>query len=69
MSNSSTEANNEDAMNAMKTIEEQKTPKLIRILTVCAYLFTVSLAAIALSVYYIFLWDPKITPSQVPKKH
>lgn len=34
--------------------------KLIRILTVCAYLMLVSSTAVMLSLYYIFFWDPKI---------
>lgn len=32
--------------------------KLIRFFTVIAYIFAVSLAAIVLSLYYFFLWDP-----------
>ncbi|GFT64700.1 uncharacterized protein NPIL_299351 [Nephila pilipes] len=34
--------------------------KLIRLLTVMAYVFSVSLGAIVLSLYYVFLWDPQI---------
>lgn len=34
--------------------------KCIRIITVCAYLFAVSFAAIVLSLYYLFMWDPQI---------
>ncbi|XP_066998469.1 putative transmembrane protein INAFM2 isoform X2 [Anabrus simplex] len=33
--------------------------KIIRVLTVMAYVLSVSLAAIMLSLYYVFLWDPK----------
>lgn len=51
--------NNEEALKAVAAHEASKTPKIIRVFTVCAYLFTVSIAAIMLSVYYIFLWDPK----------
>lgn len=41
--------------------EHNKQPrKCIRVLTVCAYLFSVSMAAIMLSLYYIFIWDPQI---------
>lgn len=38
--------------------------KLIRILTVLAYVLSVSLAAILLSIYYIFMWDgrPQLGP-------
>lgn len=33
--------------------------KCVRIMTVSAYLFAVSFAAIVLSVYYIFFWKQK----------
>lgn len=70
MSDSSNEATNEEALKAVKAHEANKTPKAIRVLTVCAYLLTVSLAAIMLSAYYIFLWDPKMPPDQpTPKRH
>jgi hypothetical protein len=42
-----------------KMYEPKHTKKLIRVLTVIAYIFSVSLAAIMLSVYYVFLWNPK----------
>jgi hypothetical protein len=44
--------------------EEESESKLIRILTVLAYLFSVSFGAIVLSLYYIFLWDPKVPDQQ-----
>lgn len=59
MSDSSNEAANEEAIKAVEAYEANKTPKIIRVLTVCAYLVCVSLAAIMLSAYYIFIWDPK----------
>lgn len=34
--------------------------KCVRICTVLAYLFAVSFAAIVLSLYYLFIWDPQI---------
>lgn len=34
--------------------------KLVRLLTVFAYVFSVSLGAIVLSLYYVFLWDPQV---------
>ncbi|KAG5890149.1 hypothetical protein JTB14_010167 [Gonioctena quinquepunctata] len=34
-------------------------PKIIRVLTVLAYVLSVSMAAILLSIYYIFMWDGK----------
>lgn len=59
MSDSSNENSNEEALRTVEAYEANKTPKIIRVLTVCAYLICVSLAAIMLSIYYIFLWDPK----------
>lgn len=49
----------EQEINAVEAFEANKTPKIIRVFTVCAYLICVSLAAIMLSIYYIFLWEPK----------
>lgn len=72
MSESSGEQPNEEALKTVEAHEASKTPKVIRVLTVCAYLFTVSLAAIMLSIYYVFLWDPKIPgihDIHPPKKH
>lgn len=43
----------------VNAFEASKPPKIIRILTVFAYLICVSIAAIILSIYYIFLWEPK----------
>ncbi|XP_022912911.1 uncharacterized protein [Onthophagus taurus] len=37
--------------------EPKSKPKLIRILTVFAYMSSVSMAAILLSIYYIFMWE------------
>ena len=45
-----------------KMYEPKHTKKLVRVLTVVAYIFSVSLAAIMLSVYYVFLWNPKDIP-------
>ncbi|XP_051169383.1 uncharacterized protein LOC127286823 [Leptopilina boulardi] len=39
--------------------EPKHNKKLIRVLTVIAYLISVSLAAIILSLYYAFIWDPR----------
>lgn len=58
-SDASNENCNEEAIKTVEAYEANKTPKIIRVLTVCAYLICVSLAAIMLSVYYIFLWEPK----------
>ncbi|GLV39573.1 inaF-D [Carabus blaptoides fortunei] len=38
--------------------EPKSTPKVIRVLTVIAYVLSVSLAAIMLSLYYILMWNP-----------
>lgn len=43
-----------------KLYEPKKKGKFIRVLIVMAYVLSVSLAAILLSLYYVFLWDPKI---------
>lgn len=43
--------------------EPKHKKKLVRVLTVVAYIFSVSLAAIMLSLYYVFVY-----PSQIPKK-
>lgn len=37
--------------------EPKPKPKVIRVLTVLAYILSVSMAAILLSIYYIFMWD------------
>lgn len=37
----------------------KKKPKAIRVLTVMAYVLSVSMAAILLSIYYIFMWKPR----------
>lgn len=42
-----------------KLYEPKHKQKLVRILTVVAYVIFVSMAAILLSLYYSFLWDPK----------
>nr|CAI5856069.1 unnamed protein product [Callosobruchus analis] len=39
--------------------EPKPTPKIIRVLTVMAYVLSVSMAAILLSIYYIFMWEGK----------
>ncbi|XP_060535600.1 uncharacterized protein LOC132707691 isoform X1 [Cylas formicarius] len=46
--------------------EPKHKKKLVRVLTVVAYVFFVSLAAIMLSLYYMFLWhgDAKPKPSE-----
>lgn len=57
--NSSIESNvklaGEEAKDRLYEPKHKK--KLVRVLTVVAYLFLVSLAAIMLSLYYVFLWN------------
>ncbi len=43
-----------------KLYEPKANKKLFRVVTVIAYCFCVSLIAILLSLYYLFLWDPYI---------
>ncbi|XP_076164419.1 uncharacterized protein LOC143145181 [Ptiloglossa arizonensis] len=38
--------------------ENRGTPKIVRLITVMAYMFSVSFVAIVLSAYYLFLWEP-----------
>ncbi|KAG7204090.1 hypothetical protein KM043_001941 [Ampulex compressa] len=38
--------------------ENRGTKKIVRLITVIAYLFSVSFVAIVLSAYYLFLWEP-----------
>ncbi|XP_033246459.1 uncharacterized protein LOC108164934 [Drosophila miranda] len=48
---------------------QQSNRKVIRILTVAVYVLCVSLAAIMLSLYYIFIWDPTIRPFVTKANH
>ena len=41
-----------------KLYESKKNQRTVRVLTVFAYILTVSMAAIILSVFYVFLWTP-----------
>lgn len=69
MSNASNDEPSEQAINAVEAYEANKTPKIIRVLTVCAYLICVSFAAIMLSAYYIFLWEPKRADATTGASH
>lgn len=40
--------------------------KLVRLMTVIAYICSVSMAAVMLSLYYVFLWDPASHKSGTP---
>jgi hypothetical protein len=46
--------------NPSRIYESKKNRKIVRIMTVLAYMFAVSLAAIVLSLYYVFLWNPNM---------
>lgn len=46
-----------DAEDPIKLKEDDKPSKLLRVITVSAYIFSVSFAALMLSLYYIFLWS------------
>jgi hypothetical protein len=41
-----------------KLYEQKTNQRTVRVLTVVAYVLTVSMAAIILSAYYVFLWKP-----------
>lgn len=45
-----------------KLYEPKHRQKLVRVLTVVAYIISVSLAAIVLSLYYMYIWDPAENP-------
>ena len=46
--------------NPSRIYDSKKNRKIVRIMTVMAYMFAVSLAAIVLSIYYAFLWNPNM---------
>lgn len=56
----------EDPMTSKELSEAKIVSKCVRILTVMAYILSVSMAAILLSLYYVFLWDP--APSSPPEE-
>lgn len=48
-----------------KIYETKRHKKIVRLMTVMAYVLSVSLAAIVLSMYYVFLWDPNMRSEPV----
>lgn len=44
---------------ATSPYDRKRDKKTVRVLTVIVYVFCVSLAAIMLSLYYVFFWEPK----------
>lgn len=58
MSEANNNNNNREAdVEELKIKNDDKPSKIIRFLVVSAYVFSVSFAALALSLYYIFLWS------------
>ena len=51
------DSQNKDIEDPIKLKEEEKPSKLLRLITVSAYIFSVSFAALSLSLYYIFIWS------------
>lgn len=51
--------------------EPKHKKKIVRVLTVVAYVFFVSLAAIMLSLYYVFLWngDQRVAARLINRQH
>lgn len=49
-----------------KIYETKRHKKIVRLMTVMAYVLSVSLAAMVLSLYYVFLWDPDMHSEPVP---
>lgn len=47
----------QDVEDPIKLRNDDKPSKILRVITVSAYIFAVSFAALMLSLYYIFLWS------------
>ncbi|XP_055322552.1 uncharacterized protein LOC129578277 [Sitodiplosis mosellana] len=56
----------QQAANASSLYERKPNQKALKVLTVAAYILFVSMAAIILSFYYVFIWDPT-TKSMAPR--
>ena len=59
--------NKEDAL-----YEDREPKKIIRLITVTAYMISVSFVGVALSIYYIFLWhppNPRLMHAQAQEDH
>lgn len=48
----------QQVVNASALYERKQNQKALKVLTVAAYILFVSMAAIILSFYYVFIWDP-----------
>jgi hypothetical protein len=51
------DSQNKDVEDPIKLKDEEKPSKFLRVITVSAYIFSVSFAALMLSLYYIFIWS------------
>ena len=54
-------------MQVDKLYEPKQNKKIVRIFTVILYMFSVSLGAILLSLYYVFLWKNPHTKDIIGK--
>lgn len=52
----------QQAVSASALYERKHNQKALKVLTVAAYILFVSMAAIILSFYYVFIWDPTSRP-------
>lgn len=52
----------QQAANSSSLYERKHNQKALKVLTVAAYILFVSMAAIILSFYYVFIWDPTTKP-------
>lgn len=52
----------QQAANSSSLYERKHNQKALKVLTVAAYILFVSMAAIILSFYYVFIWDPTSKP-------
>lgn len=57
----------QQAANASSLYERKPNQKALKVLTVAAYILFVSMAAIILSFYYVFIWDPTNAKTMAPR--
>lgn len=57
----------QQAVSASALYERKHNQKALKVLTVAAYILFVSMAAIILSFYYVFIWDPTTKPVLAPR--
>lgn len=51
------DSQNKDVEDPITLKDDDKPSKFLRVITVSAYIFSVSFAALMLSLYYIFIWS------------